>query len=767
MSIAPTSVAARYLRPGAVHLDKAFQRRSIQGGGGPGGSSWVAPEAVPIGDYLTKFGSDLTQQARDGKLDPVIGRDEEIRQTIQILSRRRKNNPILIGEPGVGKTAIAEGLARRIEAGDVPDSMKKKRVVALDLPGMVAGSKFRGEFEERMKGVLRDVEKSHGQVILFIDEFHMLKGAGGMGDGGMDASNMLKPALARGELRCMGATTLEEHRQYIEKDGALARRLQPVYVNEPNVEETVTILRGLKEKYELHHGVRIADTALVAASRLAHRYMTERKLPDSAIDIIDQAASRLRMQQESKPEALEKVEREIAIRMIEKAALQKETDPRSKARLEKLERELAARRETESHLLELWKREKSRIGDVKSAVQRLDEAKREAEQAQARGEWERAGKLIYSVIPELEREAAQGVDVKGELFTTHLIPDTVTEQQVADVVSKATEIPLGQLLETESKRLLGLEDALREKVIGQDEAIKAVSQCVRLARAGLRPPTRPLGVLLFLGPTGVGKTHLVKALAQELFQSEQSILRIDMSEYRERHSTSRLVGAPPGYIGYGEGGELTEPVRRRPFQVILLDEFEKAHREVANLLLQVFDDGRLTDSQGRMVDFRNTLIVMTSNLGSDILYEEPDMDVEILKPQVLRRVTGHFPPEFMNRIDEAILFNRLKIEHMGAIVNLQLDEVRGLLSDKRVTLITPPNVVEWLTQAGFDARFGARPLKRAVARELLDPLATLLLEGKCTEGSEVEVSVNESGDGLCFNVTGGTGVNPESEVALL
>ncbi|KAG5190335.1 putative chaperone clpB [Tribonema minus] len=738
---------------------------------------WVAPEAVPVGEALKKYGKDLTQAARDGKLDPVIGRDDEIRRTVEVLSRRRKNNPVLIGEPGVGKTAIAEGLARRIVAQDVPESMKNKQVIALDLAALVAGAKFRGEYEERLRSVLRDVERSHDRVVLFIDEMHQLVGAGAA-EGGMDASNMLKPALARGDLRCMGATTLDEYRKYIEKDAALARRLQPVYIAEPDVEATVTILRGLKERYEVHHGVRISDAALVAASRLAHRYLTERKLPDSAIDLIDEAASRMRMQQESKPEAIEKVEREIAMRLIEIEALRKETDRLSRERLEKLQKEVEAQRAIEDKLMAEWRRERERLVGIKRAKQQLEEARRQAELAQQRGEWARAGELTYSEIPRLEAivaeaDAAEKADGRGSGGDAEegplerrgpMLGDTVTEQDVGEVVSRATGVPIGQLLASETRKLLHMEDALAKRVVGQDDAIKAVSNCVRLARAGLRSHTRPLGVFMFLGPTGVGKTELTKALAEFLFQSESAIVRVDMSEYMERFSVSRLIGAPPGYVGYEEGGTLTEAVRRRPYQVILLDEFEKAHREVANLLLQVFDEGRLTDSQGRVIDFRSTLIIMTSNLGSDILYEsDPDLDVSLLKPQVMARVAQHFPPEFLNRVDDMVLFNRLKRAQMSGIVEIQLKEVQSLLSDKRIILETPPEVVEWLADTGFDPRLGARPLKRAIAAYLLDPLANLILESRCPEGSYVKVRVGAD-NRLDFDIT--TDLADTKEVAL-
>jgi ATP-dependent Clp protease ATP-binding subunit ClpB len=692
-------------------------------------------------DALKKYSRDLTAVAREGKLDPVIGRDEEIRRTIQVLSRRTKNNPVLIGEPGVGKTAIVEGLALRIVNGDVPESLKDKSLLSLDLGALVAGAKYRGEFEERLKAVLSEITSAAGDIILFIDELHTLIGAG-KAEGAMDASNMLKPALARGELHCVGATTLDEYRKHIEKDAALARRFQPVFVTEPSVEDTISILRGIKEKYELHHGVRITDAAIVAAATLSNRYITDRFLPDKAIDLMDEAAARLRMVVDSKPEEIDELDRRIMQLKIEREALKKENDAASKDRLGKLVKELEELEQESAELTAKWQAEKGELAGAQKLKEQLDQARAELEIVQRRGDWSRAGELTYGVIPELERKIG-AAETSGN---GRMLEEAVTPEHIAGIVSRWTGIPVDKMLEGEREKLLTMEHNLRRRVVGQDEAVVAVSNAIRRARAGLQDPNRPIGSFLFLGPTGVGKTELTKALAQFLFDDESAMVRIDMSEYMEKHSVSRLIGAPPGYVGYDEGGSLTEAVRRRPYQVILFDEVEKAHPDVFNVLLQVLDDGRLTDGQGRTVDFRNTLIVLTSNLGSEAIANLPDgADVEKVRPAVMEAVRHAFRPEFLNRLDEILLFRRLSREDMTGIVEIQLGHLRHLLADRKIALDIDPKANEWLANAGYDPVYGARPLKRVIQRELQNPLAQQILEGRIPDGATVKVTASPLG----------------------
>ena len=697
-------------------------------------------------EALKKYSRDLTAAAAEGKIDPVIGRDEEIRRAIQVLSRRTKNNPVLIGEPGVGKTAIAEGLAQRIIKGDVPESLKDKKLLALDMGALIAGAKYRGEFEERLKAVLTEVQSEEGRIILFIDELHTIVGAG-KSEGAMDAGNLLKPALARGELHCVGATTLDEYRKHIEKDAALARRFQPVMINEPTVEDTISILRGLKEKYELHHGVRITDNAIVSAATLSNRYISDRFLPDKAIDLVDEAAARLRMQVDSKPEELDEIDRRSMQLKIEREALKKEPDTASRDRLGRIEKEIAELDQRSAALTQRWQAEKGKLGDAQKLKEQLETARIELEQAQRKGDYNRAGQLKYQVIDGLEKQLAEleAGDGKGAM-----VEEAVTSDHIAGIVSRWTGVPVEKMLEGEKDKLLRMEQAIGRRVVGQEEAVVAVATAVRRARAGLQDPNRPIGSFMFLGPTGVGKTELTKALASFLFDDDQAMVRIDMSEYMEKHSVSRLIGAPPGYVGYDEGGALTEAVRRRPYQVVLFDEVEKAHPDVFNVLLQVLDDGRLTDGQGRTVDFKNTLIIMTSNIGSEYLVAMKDEDdAAQARAFVLAEVKTKFRPEFLNRIDEIIVFHRLRREHMSHIVDIQVERLGKLLVDRKITISLDDQARTWLANQGYDPAYGARPLKRVIQRNVQDPLAEAILAGNVKDGDEVRVSV--SGGKLALN----------------
>ena len=736
LSLATTTAAGQALK--AANVDpRALETAITELRGGRTADSAGAENAY---DAMKKYARDLTQAARDGKLDPVIGRDEEIRRTVQILARRTKNNPALIGEPGTGKTAIAEGLALRIANGDVPDSLKGRTLMSLDMGALIAGAKYRGEFEERLKSVLDEVKAAEGNIILFIDEMHTLIGAGAS-EGSMDASNLLKPALSRGELHCIGATTLDEYQKYIEKDPALQRRFQPVFIAEPTVEDTISILRGLKEKYELHHGVRITDGAIVAAAQLSNRYIQNRFLPDKAIDLMDEAASRIRMEVESKPEEIEGLDRRIIQLKIEEMALAKESDQASKDRLVTLREELANLEERSGELTTRWQNERDKLAAESKIKEQLDGARLELEQAQRSGDLGKAGELSYGRIPDLEKKLAEAQGASKNA----MLREEVTADDIASVVSRWTGIPVDRMMEGEREKLLQMEKLLGTRVIGQSQAIEAVSKAVRRARAGLQDPNRPLGSFLFLGPTGVGKTELTKALAGFLFDDDNAMVRIDMSEFMEKHAVARLIGAPPGYVGYEEGGVLTEAVRRRPYQVVLFDEVEKAHGDVFNILLQVLDDGRLTDGQGRVVDFTNTLIILTSNLGSQYLANMGDgEDVKDVEPQVMDVVRAHFRPEFLNRLDDIILFHRLGQEHMAPIVEIQVARVQKLLRDRKITLDLSDAALRWLGRVGYDPVYGARPLKRAVQRYLQDPLAEMILQGEVPDGATVKI---EEGDG--------------------
>src|SRR6266699_620364 len=739
--------AAKLLKEFDITRDKLMQAlQQVRG-------SQRVTDQNPEGKYqaLEKYGRDLTELARRGKIDPVIGRDNEIRRIMQVLSRRTKNNPVLIGDPGVGKTAIVEGLARRIISGDVPDSLKQKRIIAMDIGAMVAGAKFRGEFEDRLKAFLKEVTDSQGQIILFIDELHTIVGAGAA-EGSVDASNMLKPMLARGELRTVGATTIDEYRKYIEKDAALERRFQPVLVNEPTVEDTIAILRGLKERYEVHHGVRITDGALVAAAVLSHRYITDRFLPDKAIDLVDEAASRLKIELDSMPTEIDVIERQIMQHEMERQALKKEKDPASKERLKKLERELAELKEKSSALKAEWQKEKAVLEEQRKWKEELDQLRTELERAQRRGELAKASEIQYGRIPELEKKLATATAKTAKDRKSTLLREEVTEEDIAQVVSSWTHIPVSRLQEGEREKLLKLEEHLHLRVVGQDEAIKAVANAVRRARAGLQDPNRPLGSFIFLGPTGVGKTELSRALAEFLFDDERAMVRLDMSEYMEKHAVARMIGAPPGYVGYEEGGQLTEAIRRRPYAVVLFDEIEKAHPDVFNILLQILDDGRLTDSKGRTVDFKNTVLIMTSNLGSREIQSVSDDEKQVCEAvtQVLR---DHFKPEFLNRIDDILIFHRLSREQISRIIDVQLERLRSMLHDRNVTLVLEDSAKQLLAREGYDPSFGARPLKRAIQTLIQNPLAMKLLRGEVLPGQTVVVSAE--GDEMKFSTESG------------
>jgi len=724
--------AAKMLKDLGVTRDKLMQAlQQVRG-------SQRVTDQNPEGKYqsLEKYGRDLTQLARRGKIDPVIGRDNEIRRIMQVLSRRTKNNPVLIGDPGVGKTAIVEGLARRIISGDVPESLKNKRLIAMDIGAMVAGAKFRGEFEDRLKAFLKEVTDSQGEIILFIDELHTIVGAGAA-EGSVDASNMLKPMLARGELRTIGATTLDEYRKYIEKDAALERRFQPVMVNEPTVEDTIAILRGLKERYEVHHGVRITDAALVAAAVLSHRYISDRFLPDKAIDLVDEAASRLKIELDSMPTEIDVIEREVMQHEMERQALKKEKDPASKERLKKLEKELAELKEKSGALKAEWQKEKAVLDEQRKWKEQLDQFRTELERATRRGELAKASELQYGKIPELEKKLAD-LTAKSAKSKKHLLREEVTEEDIAEVVSSWTHIPVSRLQEGEREKLVKLEEHLHQRVVGQNEAIKAVSNAVRRARAGLQDPNRPLGSFIFLGPTGVGKTELSRALAEFLFDDENAMIRIDMSEYMEKHTVARLIGAPPGYVGYEEGGQLSEAVRRRPYSVVLFDEIEKAHQDVFNVLLQVLDDGRITDGQGRTVDFKNTVIIMTSNIGSQFIMDE-EQSPEARRRFVMDALRAHFRPEFLNRVDEIIIFDRLSEDDLKHIVEIQLRRLSKRLEQQKITLQLSDSAKQLLAREGYDPVYGARPLRRTIQKEILDPLSIDILEGKVREGQTVKI----------------------------